>query len=319
MIGLLEITLAAGAVAAALTTSVTALVRPRPAPPAVGPARRSARARMWLYAPIWVTALLLSAALLRGPIALVAGVGDHCTAEDHHQHHLCLLHPPHASGRASAWLVTLAVVLPALALAARALRANRREARLEQTLVRSSQPSTLGPDVRILDQTEPLALTVGGLRPVVLVSRGLMDVLSPEALEAVLAHERAHAARRDPLRARIDRVVAAWLPRRVRRALIADLALAREQACDEAAAGRCGRLRVAATLTEVARLGVAAPAVGTSITSSPLEARVHALLAPPPSASAWSLGALATTLGVAALGLGPVHELLERAVALLLH
>jgi hypothetical protein len=47
---------------------------------------------------------------------------------------------------------------------------------------------------------QPLAATVGLLRPTVVLSPALESALDPEALAAVRAHERAHASHRDPLR-----------------------------------------------------------------------------------------------------------------------
>ena len=43
-------------------------------------------------------------------------------------------------------------------------------------------------------------MTAGLFRPLVLVSTGLRERLRPDVLAVVLAHERAHARRRDPLR-----------------------------------------------------------------------------------------------------------------------
>jgi Zn-dependent protease with chaperone function len=51
-----------------------------------------------------------------------------------------------------------------------------------------------------LDDREVYAFCHGYLRPVVYVSHGLVEELSPDELRAVLAHEAEHARRRDPLR-----------------------------------------------------------------------------------------------------------------------
>ena len=47
---------------------------------------------------------------------------------------------------------------------------------------------------------EPLAATVGLFRPTILLSPTLARALDPDALDAVQAHEMAHAGHRDPLR-----------------------------------------------------------------------------------------------------------------------
>jgi Zn-dependent protease with chaperone function len=50
---------------------------------------------------------------------------------------------------------------------------------------------------RVLDHTTPFAAQVGFWRSELVVSRGLLDTLSPEQLTAVLTHEQAHAHYRD--------------------------------------------------------------------------------------------------------------------------
>lgn len=59
------------------------------------------------------------------------------------------------------------------------------------------------------------AFTVGWLRPRILVARQLESTLGPEELAAVLAHEGAHATRRDPLRLSLLRLLSCtffWIP-----------------------------------------------------------------------------------------------------------
>ena len=54
--------------------------------------------------------------------------------------------------------------------------------------------------VTVVGGDEPLAFCAGFLRPKVYVSGTAIDLLDEEELRAVIAHERHHAARRDPLR-----------------------------------------------------------------------------------------------------------------------
>lgn len=56
------------------------------------------------------------------------------------------------------------------------------------------------PDVLVVDCRAPQAFCAGLLRPRTYVSTGALELLSPEQLRAVLAHEAHHARRRDPLR-----------------------------------------------------------------------------------------------------------------------
>jgi len=51
--------------------------------------------------------------------------------------------------------------------------------------------------ILLVDHPRPSACTVGLLRPTILLTTGLLRVLDPEELEAVVAHEIAHGRRRD--------------------------------------------------------------------------------------------------------------------------
>lgn len=91
--------------------------------------------------------------------------------------------------------------------------------------------------LRVVDGLPTPALTVGLLQPVIYVAAELPARLSFRELAAVLAHEGAHAARRDPLRLSLVRFLACmlfWLPA-VRR-LADDYADEAEIEADDAAA-----------------------------------------------------------------------------------
>ncbi len=55
-------------------------------------------------------------------------------------------------------------------------------------------------DITVVKASEPLAITIGYVRPTIIYSTGLIALLQEEELEAVLAHEIAHQTHRDPLR-----------------------------------------------------------------------------------------------------------------------
>lgn len=100
--------------------------------------------------------------------------------------------------------------------------------------------------VRIVAALPTPALTAGSIRPVIYVSRELPDILSRDELIAVLAHEGAHLARRDPLRLSLFRFLACalfWLPA-IRR-LADDMADEAEVLADDKA--RQGRTLALAT------------------------------------------------------------------------
>lgn len=91
--------------------------------------------------------------------------------------------------------------------------------------------------LRVVSGLPNPAFTVGWVRPSVYVAAELADWLTPGELAAVLAHERAHVARRDPLRLSVLRFlghVLFWIPALHR--LAADVADEAEIAADDAAA-----------------------------------------------------------------------------------
>jgi hypothetical protein len=87
-------------------------------------------------------------------------------------------------------------------------------------------------DLFVYEAEEPEAFCAGLLRPQIYISTGALRALSGSELSAVVAHERHHARRRDPLRIAIGRVVGRalfWLP-------VADLLHKRHCAMAELAA-----------------------------------------------------------------------------------
>ncbi len=319
MIGLLELTLLSGSLIALVAWACTVLRVGASLNASARPNVRSARARAWLYAPLWVPATVVFAATLSGLTDALLGRGDHCHVGGGVHHHLCVLHPPAITNHPLAWFIIAATLTPAAWVVARAaLRAHERW-RLSRALIRSSRPSELGGDVRLLEQDEPVALTVGVFRPVVLLSTGLIDMVSARTLRIVLTHERAHVRRRDTTWALLDQVTAALLPRPIRGALLGDLVLARERACDAVAASAEGDVHVAAALVQVARMGLSEPACGVSIGASSIEARVLHLLEGPARGSSWPGWPMACVLALAVAGVGPAHAWIEQAIALLIH
>ena len=170
---------------------------------AVAPARL-ARAQWPRRAPtsgllLW-QALALSAALLTVEVALTVALAP---SGDTHAAALSSL----LDGRGTVrWWAVLAGVL-ALALVARlstvlvvsavrTLRARSRN-RVLVDLVATRNP--LLPGTRVVDHDLPLAYCLPGLRPRVVLSRGVLDLLRDDEVRAVLAHEAAHVDQRHDL------------------------------------------------------------------------------------------------------------------------
>lgn len=111
-------------------------------------------------------------------------------------------------GATTAMLVMLAA--GAVVGACSAVRQIWATRRLIQHVARSVIPPPAGspPNVDVLDHDEAFAFTFGLGSPRIALSRGLVERLAPDELEAVLAHERYHLAARDPLKLLIARVAA---------------------------------------------------------------------------------------------------------------
>ena len=285
----------------------------------VEPERRARWLLALAAAPTIVPLLLLALCLAPGFMSLVGLREDHCLRQAGHVH-LCFAHPR----------LPLTPPLGALlaasfaALVASGARGARRLARWHRELagLRLTGGAGLAPGVRRIESERPFSVTLGLWRPEIVVSTALVESLSPGQLAIVLDHERAHARRRDSL----WRLVAAVLSRPhapgVRRALLSELAVASEQACDEAAGRHGDRLDVAETILAVERLlghGPPHPSLA-GFGGSAVEERVRSLLAPratePPQAGGWWVGAL-LALGAMLLA-HPLHHLTEHLLDLLL-
>ena len=96
----------------------------------------------------------------------------------------------------------LVLALMAGSLTRQALRQRTFAARLPST------PRTvLGTDVRVIGSRRAHAFTLGFLRPRIYISSGLIELLDDRELLCVLAHERHHARRHDPLRRALVKAV----------------------------------------------------------------------------------------------------------------
>lgn len=118
--------------------------------------------------------------------------------------------------------------------------------------------------IRIVDGLPNPALTVGMFRPRIYLTRALGQELSEEELAAVVAHEGAHVARRDPLRLSGLRFLACtlfWLP--ALRRLTDDMADETEMLADDHAARGRPLVLAQAILTVAGH-----PAVGPTAVSS---------------------------------------------------
>jgi BlaR1 peptidase M56 len=102
-------------------------------------------------------------------------------------------------------LAAIGAAVTALAVSG-AVRELRASSRFHRHLA-GQEPRRLNGAILVSDE-EPRAFCAGLLRPRVYLSTGAMAVLDERAISAVLAHERHHMLRRDPLRLAAGRVLA---------------------------------------------------------------------------------------------------------------
>jgi hypothetical protein len=278
------------------------------------PARRARALLVWAAMPAAIVVSLMGLTLWPSLGAALGLAADHCPEHAGHVH-VCLHHLP---TRGPVAYGAIALGLAAVLISA-AIAAGLRTAALARRIA-ALRSFDVAPGVGAVESSSPLALTVGWVRPRVLLSTALLDRLSPRQLEVVVAHERAHVERRDALVLTTARLLSlAHLPP-VRRRVLADLALATEEACDEIAARACGdRVLVAETIIAAERamasepMSAAALAFGGSVVAD----RVESLLDEPPEDPArrgrrWALRALLLAGACATAALAPhVHHWTE--------
>ena len=148
------------------------------------------------------------------------------------------------------------------------------------------------------------------LRPTIWLPLSLLTQMPTEQLEALLAHELAHIARKDWLWNGLQCVLEAllffhpaawWLGRRIRQE--------REHACDDLAVMACGdAIALAEALTALERRRHSFPRLVLAAQGGPLMQRITRLLTAPPTRGGWAvriaLGAVLTTGAVTAAQVG---------------
>lgn len=234
----------------------------------------------------WLLAFgILFLTFLPSFITIPGLIQDHCLPHDHHPH-LCLRHGLWApSGQA--WMILAVLGAAGGTFWLRFLRRLMEGQRQVRTLLRLAKKAG---DFHLLPSGKALAFSAGLLRPRTLLSSMVMASLDAADLKVLLAHETAHARRRDALRLVIAEAMLMAVPRRMRRMLLDDLSLACEEACDRAALPQAGcPERMAEVLLRVQRLGMVTPAGQPGAAGSQLHLRVRALLGDPyPPSPTWT-------------------------------
>lgn len=151
------------------------------------------------------------------------------------------------------YLISATVVSALRVVAAR--RLHRANLNLVSSALQSAgRPARRGDaPVRLVDHPQAIAYGLPGLRPRVVLTRGTLNVLDPDELAAVLAHEQDHARGRHDL---VIQPFVAWartfpfLPGA--RAALAAVGTLVEMLADDAAVRRCGRPPLRSALGKLA-------------------------------------------------------------------
>lgn len=163
-----------------------------------GEPNAAGRARVWLAAIVVPPLIGLCAAAWAMTLhARGLAASPHLGGQ---RPHLCVLPLNDApSGaftlRLLAWLALLLVVVALVRLVATATSSHL----LRRASVANATSSRKCAAARVVEMDRPVSLTAGLLRPVIVIAGSLERALDGPELEAVVAHERAHARRRDNL------------------------------------------------------------------------------------------------------------------------
>ena len=159
----------------------------------------------------------------------------------------------------------------------------------------------------IVDLEQPHCFTIGLLRPVVVISSGLVAALTSEELHAALCHEGAHARRHDPLRALTASIAtAAVLFAPVLRDLEASARVGEEVEADRLAAERCGVIPLLSALRSLLESGAPRAPLSSMAARTALAERIGALDGRPPRLALGRLrlaATIASSLLLVGLGL----------------
>jgi hypothetical protein len=262
------------------------------------------RARRLLLASAlpWLVpmAIVLAVCVTAGAKGL-GWIQDHCPHHGLGHPHLCFTHLPAIELGFIHSVAVGGVVAAAVHALWRFLMSQQRaqrEVELLKTLAPSNRP------LRIARTSTLLVAASGIVRPVILISRGLLDQLTWRQRRIVIAHEAAHIRHRDARRNYLfELLLLGHLPWK-RPTLRAHWRQALEEQADDTVVKRFGAEHVVATLVHVARIHLRATPAGFSIVGADPVSRGRRLLR--------------GSAGCDAPSLGPVFELAYASALLLL-
>jgi Zn-dependent protease with chaperone function len=181
-------------------------------------------------------------------------------------------------------IVALAVAVLTWRYARRLCGARRRTLAHGRAVRITGQPAPRSEGMIVLRADRPAAYCVPGRPATIVVTTGALEILGPDELDAVLAHERAHLAGRHHLLTGLTKGLASVVPLFSKGA--AEIARLTELRADDVAARGRGRATLARALLAMAT-GVSFPMPARALAAVPtgggvITARVRRLLAPGP-------------------------------------
>jgi hypothetical protein len=308
----------AGWIVSAVTPWILARVR------GWAPRQRHRALAIVSIAPVLLALTSVLAVVVPSLVPLVWPEHDHCLAHDDGHLHMCAVHLPPRLGNGLSWLVLLLGVGWCALRLSRGLAKLRRASRIAAGLLAHGRRDDRSGAVVLATDT-PLCMLVGVIRPVLVMSEGLLGALSAASLAVVRHHEEAHAQRRDTLVRLVARAGSVLMRSSSRARLLDALELAAEQSCDEIAAASLGRVRVAETILAVERMLSTRPPelrpVAAFFGGQAVQERVVALLDEPrhEGRAAVVITGLVVVLGVLLAASAPLHHLTESLLGALVH
>jgi beta-lactamase regulating signal transducer with metallopeptidase domain len=230
-----------------------------------------------LFAPISRYRLVFTAAILPSLIGLIFFVGATIGWWLYGETELCL-----ARAESGHWsnllLLFSAVLIFAVTFRLKRLAASvRKEYQLQKLLEKSATRRFM--DFRILPLDKPQAFVLGFFRPKIYLSRGLFNEFDKSARKTIVAHEKTHLQRRDPLRRLLTSIALIFhLPSAVAE-INRQMALIQELIADNRAVDQSGcRMNLAQLLVNFARMHTGEKMTAFEFGNSNIEIRVHHLL-----------------------------------------
>jgi len=227
--------------------------------PHLSPERRARLLVLLACSPVLIAFTLVALIFSPSLMTFFGLAADHCFIHGNHHAHLCFIHPP--AFIENPWVITLSlfVFTGALWRMIKALKEIRRGKQLLKQLKRNCRiypnQTNLNQNYRLVEGDLILACSMGMLRSEIFISRKLQKHLSQDELNVILAHEKAHARRKDFLLLFFSKLFSVFFIPGLSKRVMSDIDLACEQACDEFAKQQAGSsLLVAKTITKVQRL-----------------------------------------------------------------